>query len=213
MIRIIVAVCAIFSATSASAQLPIGTISSKGYPLTNGAELNGCTIEFLNTHSDTNSSPPKLIGVSGSITLSASQKGAVYALKVVVQDMAMGAYGVTFTPNAPYEIHLASDSGTSTYGTKGLQLNTDTPGARYTALPFSDKNIEKMMEEIATTQKAVILFNREKGGSDVRVPVDFTVVDTDASGRQVRNNSAMQNFLTCQVQLFTKVRAELRGKN
>lgn len=212
MLRITFSVFVILSAASASAQLPIGTISSKGYATKNGDKLKACTIEFQNTHSDTNFSPPKLIFVSGSITMTFSQNGGSYGLKVAVQDIAMGPNGVTYTPNTPYEIYLASINGISTYGTKTLALKADLPGARFIALPVLDKKIEKMMEEIMTTQKAVILLNQEKGGPGIRVPVDFTVADTDASG-QVRNNSAMQNFVLCQVQLLSEVSTELKGKN
>ena len=212
MIKKLVMACVIILSASASAEVPIGTISAKGYPVTNGAELTGCSIEFNNTHSDRVYVPSKLIGVYGSITLTASERGAVYGLKVVVQDITMGPSGVTLIPNAPYDINLASSSGISTYDIKKTQVESTTPGGKFAVLPFVDKKIEKMMEEIAATQKAIILFNREKGGMDVRVPVDFTVSDTNSDGKPVRNNSAMQDYMKCQLQLFAKVREELRGK-
>lgn len=207
MLRSLIAVCALGAATSVSAQLPVGTISASGYPGTNGGELTSCNLEFLNFHSDATVTPPKFIAVSGTITLSASEMNAGFGVKVVVNEIGKGPTGITRTPAAPFEINLASISGTSTYGTKTTQIDSTTPGGKVIAFSFFDEKIQKMMLEINETQNAIILFNRTKGGGDVRIPVDFTVADSDANGKKVRNNSAMQNYMDCQVKLLSKALA------
>jgi hypothetical protein len=100
---------------------------------------------------------------------------------------------------------METPEGHSTYGSERVQEVSDTPGGKVAIFRFEDEKISKIMENLMDTQSTVIVFNRKKGGMDIRVPVDFTVVDTDSNGKRIRDNSVFMSFLDCQIKLISKV--------
>jgi hypothetical protein len=48
-----------------------------------------------------------------------------------------------------------------------------------------------------TTKKITIAFARAEGRSDIRVELDLTVIETDASGNRTRSSKAVDEFLAC----------------
>ena len=205
MIRFFIAVAAFMVATAATAEPVVGTIGTKGTPLTRGGELFACSINFDNLHLDRVYLPEKMVAVSGSISLFLSENSGRYMLKVVVNDSISGPAGVTFSPNVPFEINMETSQGDSTYGLDRVEEVSDTPGGKVAIFRFEDEKISKIMENLMDTQSTVIVFNRRKGGMDIRVPVDFTVVDTDSDGKRTRDNSSIMSFLDCQIKLISKV--------
>jgi hypothetical protein len=210
MIKSFVMIAALMSTNAAAAETAIGTMGTKGYPITSGGVLNGCAVEFDNIHTDRVYLPAKMIAVSGSIALYLSEKGGGYGFKVVVNDSAVGPEGVTVTPNPPFSINIETASGTSTHGLDRKQLVSETPGGTFVTFEFFDEKFSKIMDEIMDTQSATILFNRRDGGMDIRVPIDFTVASTDEDLKKTRNNSTMKNFIDCNVKLLSKVSAEIK---
>ena len=100
---------------------------------------------------------------------------------------------------------METSQGDSTYGLDRVEEVSDTPGGKVAIFRFEDEKISKIMENLLDTQSTVIVFNRRKGGMDIRVPVDFTVVDTDSNGKRTRDNSSIMSFLDCQIKLISKV--------
>lgn len=186
---------AVLWSSAGFAEIEMGTWRTSGYPITKNGALLGCEIEFTNLNWDY-AYRHNQIKVSGSISMNQNQGTPSFLYKVVVEDFIENGTDISTKPSTPASINLVAPDGRSSKGLEVVSAESDTPGGRINVYGFSEQFTD-IMKSILENQSAVILFNRRPDGLDVRVPVDFTVASTDASGKKTINNSAVTNFTSC----------------
>ena len=186
---------AVLWSSAGYAELEMGTWRTSGYPITKNGALLGCEIEFTNLNWDY-AYRHNQIKVSGSISMNQNQGTPSFLYKVVVEDFIESGTDISTKPSTPASINLVAPDGRSSKGLEIVSAESDTLGGRVNVYPFSREFID-LLQSILEQQSATILFNRRPDGLDVRVPVDFTVASTDASGNKTINNSAVTNFTSC----------------
>ncbi len=195
-IKAVIAGVALIWASAVHAEIEMGTVRTSGYPLTKNGNLIGCELEFQNLHLD-NIYQHNPVSVSGSIALVKTDTTPVFNYKLVVGDFIETDATTSIRPSVPTTINIVAPDGRSSKGLEVVSAVSDTPGGRINVYPFSREFIDVLVS-ILEKQNATILFNRRPDGLDVRVPVDFTVASTDATGEKTKNNTAVMNFISCQ---------------
>ncbi len=176
-------------------QKQVGTNWVKGYSITSGGKLTGCSIEFNSFIHDTSYVASQLSAVSGSYTLyfMPEKLDIRIGLKLVVNDYKYGAEKVE--PNSPFFATIKT-SGTKKFVSAFLDsTESDTPGGKLFVYGF-DASTEEVLNQIYKN-KLTILFNRKEGAMDLIVPLDLTVVSKDENGRVTRSKTNMSDFNKC----------------
>ncbi len=137
----------------------------------------GCTLVYRTIGQDFAYRQGKLIALSGNIVYVISNQGVpALGLKIAT----INVLDEHAKPEPPYFAYLETTNGT-TAKSKFLHSDSpDTPRARYFSFQL-DEGVQKVMGDIATGSKAIIGFNRKKGGLDVLVPLDLSVIESTAS--------------------------------
>src|SRR5258705_10307093 len=125
-------------------------------------------------------------------------------LKIVVNDLDPQTYNLV--PSAPVTAFFVSGNLTSRpFLIK--QIASDTPGAIFTM--YSAEKTFPMLSQSVSEGAVTIAFARRKGGTDMQVPIDLSVEDTDDNGKKVHSNKAANNFNQCVSALLDSERDRL----
>lgn len=176
-------------------QKQVGTNWVKGYSLTSGGKLTGCSIEFNSFIHDTTYVASQLSAVSGSYTLyfMPEKSDIRIGLKLVVHDYKYGADKVE--PNPPFFATIMTSGKKKFVSSFISSAESDTPGGKLFVYRF-DESTEEVLEQIYKN-KLSIVFNRKEGSIDLAIPLDLTVVSKDDNGRVTRSKSNMKDFTNC----------------
>lgn len=182
------------------------TLWTKAYPLTRGGELAGCSIEFNAFTKDHIYRQGGLVGLAGSISLNLSEESKAIpvfvGLKLVIKDYE----GEASTPNPPTQIHLVTSDGTVWKGDDSKSFLSDTPGGR-TQMLLPDDTMVKAFADIGDTSTLTVAFNRRIGGTDIRVPIDLLVTDTEPqSGKPVRSSATLDVWRRCVLKVLGSIK-------
>jgi hypothetical protein len=208
--RVCLGVAAIlFASVSAQAQMPdrdslrhmLGTISVETTPNFAGGHLEGCSIGFKSLTQDWIYKQGAFTSVSGGFGL-IDVKGtpAVY-LKVTVHDV--DPRTMQFTPSPPASAYFVSGN-TTTKDAIVSSSPSDLPGTIFVishaapTLPVFGKGL--------ADGKVTIAFARKKGGGDVVVAIDPTVVDTAPNGQRKYSSQILADFLKCTQTLMAQTK-------
>jgi hypothetical protein len=132
------------------------------------------------------------IRVGGHFGLATAKGNLGATLKVIMHDL--DPRTMNFTPSAPVSAYLVS--GNSTTKTAVVNsLQSDVPGAIYVVLRFEPT--AEVIYEGLSKNKVTIAFSRTRGGPDIILPIDTSVVDTADNGQRTRSDKTKRDFFGC----------------
>jgi hypothetical protein len=123
-------------------------------------------------------------------------------LKIVVHDIDLGTG--EFRPSAPANSYFVFGTETSKASLVG-KYGSDTPGAQFSvfkALPTFEK-----LAAALDRGEITLAFNRKDGGSDILVPIDLTVSNTDDTWKKTHSQQMVTDFYACTGELLKVARA------
>lgn len=186
-----------------------GMVLAQPHWLRRQGALSGCSIEFRALIQDWAFRQGRPLIVNGSIGIHAHEgAGAVFGLKVVMHEQNLVRSQVVAVPNPPHFAYLENGDNVNNARAFIRSDDGDTPGGRIFAFRFLDDH------QIAITKSILdnnirLLFNRKEGGGDVRIPLDFTVLDTDNEGVRRRGTETLEQFRACTSQLLKDVQERI----
>jgi hypothetical protein len=113
-----------------------------------------------------------------------------------------------FIPNTPFTAFFVSGNATSRPFLIKQETKTDTPGA---IIAIYDAKIFPMLIESINEGTVTIAFARRKDGTDLQVPIDLGVEDSNNKGEKVRSSKAAANFMQCASDLIDAERDRLNN--
>jgi hypothetical protein len=183
------------AAIDAMMRTMIGTVKVRATPTFAGGELNGCTLEYAALAQDwayRQGSYFKVVGSFGVMTGGPSKTMGV-VLKVVLLDF--DPRTMEFVAGAaPASAYFVSGDSTTRNAVVG-EVPSDTPGGIFVILK-TDPTFKVMLDGL-NRDKVPVAFARRKGGSDIRIDIDTTVVETGDDGKRVRSPKISLDFLSC----------------
>jgi hypothetical protein len=180
----------------------IGTHWVEFQPVQAGGSLTGCQLVFLAVTADRvylNGNP---VGVNGTIALQGSDNNLLLMLKAGLKDLTLG------TPfERPAFAYLQTPSASTA---KAEQQSADGEGGyKLFVYRATDEEVLRLLQEMMDAGKVTIGYNRKKGGLDVLVPLDLTVVGSEYTKNEkvLRKHSydALTGFTDCCVKVIEHV--------
>ncbi len=178
----------------------LGTVSVEVNPGFADGQLNNCILEFGVMARDWTYRQGGYIRVGGGFGIM-SVKGAVgVTLKVILHDM--DPRTMSFTPSPPTSAYFVSGSNT-TRNAVVSSYPSDVPGAIFVVL--KPEPTFEILANGLNENKVSIAFARRKGGSDIVIPIDTSVVDTASNGQRTRSPKAAADFFKCSKSLLEQI--------
>ena len=174
----------------------LGTIQVSSQPYMVEGKLSGCQYVYAALIQDWVYRKGQFLKVDGSIGFVDIGGSLGTTLKVVVNEVTVSPDGrFVFTPSPPSRAYLlGSDYSTNLDGL--VQATpSDTPGALFSI--FRAESTLNILMEAAETNKTTVVFNRASGGSDILMPLELDVSDTQPNGEKVRSTDTGNNFASC----------------
>jgi hypothetical protein len=175
----------------------LGTTSVEAQPSFADGRLHGCIMEFNVLTKDVIYKQGGYIRIGGSFGI-ANVKGQVgITLKVILLDA--DPRTMNFTPSPPASAYFVSGNKT-TKNAVVLSERSDTPGGIFVVL--KPEPTFSILVDGLQRDKVTIAFARERGGTDIQVAIDTSVVATAASGERTHSPKASLDFLQCGKELL-----------
>lgn len=175
----------------------LGTFSIDAKPSFADGQLSGCALEFSVLAKDWVYKQGAYIRVGGSFGVMGAGGKTAVVLKVILHDFDPRI--LNFTPSPPASAYFVAGNST-TKNAIVASYPSDVPGAIFVIFQM-DPTFLVLSEGIANN-KVVIGFARNKGGSDIGIAIDTTVVDTAANGKRTHSEKPTLDFLQCAKTLF-----------
>jgi hypothetical protein len=185
----------------------LGTISTIAEPVFSDGTLTGCSVVFNVLIKDFTYKAGGYVKVDGSFNLMAANNNLGIMLKVVLHDLEQKS--LALTASSPVSAFFVSGNSTSRPYLIAQQPVSDTPGA--VVVLFNAETLPMLVQAVAA-ETVTIAFAREKGGIDLRVPIDLGVEDTDDNGKKLRSHKAANEFNSCAATML-KSETEKIGKS
>lgn len=190
-----------------------GTISTKAVKLTSEGTLQGCSVNFQLIFRDWTYSHGRPFLASGSFLYHTNKAmGMVFGLKVVLAEIDRKAIfsQPVFAPTH-FAYLEAKKANNAKAHTETAPSDTANEGRLYVFNAYLPESLEKM-QAIMDGGPVTLVFNREKGGSDIRVPIDLTVLDTNDRGERRTGFETVTEFSSCLGEFFALVEKRLENK-
>ncbi len=188
-----------------------GTHSVVFQPVQVGGELQGCTLVYRAVQADHAYLDGKPVAIVGNIGVNRFGENVLLTLKIGVKELT-GDHPIV-RPNFAY----LQTKTKSTAKAKQLVKAQDVDDRfRLFAYSLDDPSVLGMFDEIMSTGKVTVAFNRKKDGMDVLVPVDINVIDAEYPGGdrvvRKRSKSTAMDFSDCVLTLLTDAESSLNKK-
>lgn len=170
----------------------LGTISVSAMPSFSGGQLFGCTLLFTALAQDWAYKSGGFIKVEGSLGIVSVKGKAATTLKVALNDLDL--HTGTLTPSAPASAYFVSGNSTTKDSIVGSTAS-DTPGSIFVVQQLFPTY--KILAQGLASNRVTIAFARKKGGTDIQVNIDTSVIKTEANGRRIRSEKPTHDFLEC----------------
>jgi hypothetical protein len=178
----------------------LGTLSAEAQPVFTDGRLNGCTVVFGALAKDFTYRQGGYITVNGSFGIM-SVKGQLGAtLKAVVHDT--DPQSNSFTPSPPASAYFVSGTKTTKSAVVN-QYHSDTPGAIFVVL--RGETVLPILLEGLERSKVTIAFARNRGGMDIQLPIDTSVVETKPNGQRTHSPKTLLDFYECSSALLESI--------
>lgn len=170
----------------------LGTISAEAKAGFAGGRLNNCYVEFGVLAQDWIYKQGAYIRVAGSFGLMSAKGTVAGVLKVILHDI--NPKTLTFTPSPPTSAYFVSGNSTTSNAVVD-SYPSDVPGAIFVV--FRAETVFPLIADGMSKSRVTIAFTRTKGGSDVVVPIDTSVIATDDNGKRTRSPQVLSDFVDC----------------
>ena len=183
------------SSVAAENDSVFGTHWVKFEPLQIEGQLKGCSLVYLAVHADYVYLKGNQVIVNGSIQFSERQPGIMGLIfKIGLKDMS--SLNSIFSP--PIFAYIQSADTTTAMATQ-KSIDGD---AGYKLFAYKlDSLTSKILVSLTVNEKIALGYNRIKGGTDVIVPLDLSVVDSEYTKDEkvIRKHSpkSTQDFADC----------------
>ena len=177
-----------------------GTLEITPTEMTSGGKLIGCQIEYGAMFFDNTYSQGAPYLIKGSISLNGldNNTNVGVGLKLGTNRLIQKSDGgMDLIPEKPFLAYLKAPSGmTNVNGYIDKYESDNLAGGMFYVYKF-DANIMDIIEQMIIKKTVSIVFNREKGGYDVAVPLDLTVASVNDKGQRTKSDKAIAAFSTC----------------
>jgi len=193
----------------------LGTVFVKFSEQRREGNFQGCSMEYRSLFRDHTYAQGAVYTLFGSFSVTMHSSGLpLMGLKVGTQRLVpkSDGSGFEFKPERPNFAYLSNDSGSNNAKAIINSMESDTEGAKFFVFDFLTDESSSLATSLSTTNKINIVFNRTKGGTDISIPIDLTVVNTSDDGKRARNLSQSLAFDKCVLQLLTEVQKNLEKK-
>lgn len=179
-----------------------GTERVFAQPYMTGGKLEGCSLVFEATIRDYTYRQGQFIKVDGNIGVMGigGKLGAV--LKVVVNEVTPPS--LTFKASAPSRAYLIGANFKTNFDSLVSANESDNPGSLFSIFQFAP-SAELIMSALQS-KKITVAFNKKGGSSDIQLPLELDVAQTDNNGKRTRNDEAVKGFAQCAVLLFEQMK-------
>ena len=189
----------------------VGTIDVQFQPMQSAGVKEGCSLVYRAIQQDIAYQQGKLIAISGSIVFISSNEGTpALGLKVATINL----LDDHATPKRPYFAYIQTPHGT-TAGSKVFQADSpDMPGGKIFTFNL-DEDAMKVMGDIHNGSQVTIGFNRTKGGMDVLVPLDLSVIEStvsDTGYNRRHSDETIDQFSSCVLEISQRAKKRLEAK-
>jgi hypothetical protein len=180
----------------------LGTLSAEAQPVFKDGRLNGCSVVFGALARDFTYRQGAYITVNGSFGIMSAKGELGATLKVVVHDTDPRTN--RFIPSPPASAYFISGTKTTKSAVVG-QYPSDTPGAIFVVL--NGETVLPILLDGLERSKVTIAFARERGGTDIQLPIDTSVVETKPNGERIHSPKALLDFSECSTELLNSILA------
>lgn len=188
-----------------------GTYQVAFAPMQSGGRLQGCSLVFKAIAEDHVYQSGRPILLVGNVTVytAPDKKGFALAVKLGIGDPLNTA--------APFEAPAVAYLQTRSANTASALADSqpsDIPGYRMFVYRITDESTMTVMKEMLESNSVTIGFNRHRGGLDLLVPIDLSVIDTVHDGKGFKRQHSPQAVLQyseCSVNVVQEVQRTLAG--
>ncbi|MGV2108699.1 hypothetical protein ACQZ4X_21790 [Agrobacterium vitis] len=179
-----------------------GTQRVFAQPYMTGGKLAGCNLVFEAMIRDYTYRQGQFIKVNGSIGIMGigDKLGAV--LKVVVNEITPPS--LSFNPSRPSRAYLIGSKFETNVDSLVSADESDTPGSLFSV--FQSSPTAEIVLAALESKKITVAFNKKGGPSDIQLPLEFDVAQTDETGKRTRNDEAVEGFAQCATVLLEQMK-------
>jgi hypothetical protein len=174
-----------------------------------GGTLMGCALVYRAVQFDHAYLGGEPVAAVGNIAV--NQTGGRMGLTLKVGIKALSGDAPFVSPNFSYI--QTKNASTAKVKQSGQEVEK---GFRYTVYSFFDPTVQTVFDDIVTSQKVTVAFNRKANGLDVLIPIDLNVIDSTYPGgtkvARVRSKETMNDFLGCFIKLLDQAKSSLDKK-
>ncbi len=186
-----------------------GTHWVKFQPTTAEGVLTGCSLNYLAVQADWAYKKGAPVMVNGGIWLSSTAQSIGILLKVGVKDMNAPAKASFERPHFAYLKGLEKNTAQSP-----VSMSDGDNGYKIFVYNVTDPAVQSVFFDLIGGQKVEVVFNRQKGGMDVNVPLDLSVVSSqylpnDYVKREI-SDSVITGFSGCAANLIADFKKKLK---
>jgi len=181
----------------------VGTMSVNFQPITSEGVTDGCSLVFNTVAVDYAYRQGKPVLGVGNFSVMGTKQNFGMSLKLGVANV----FDRPPKAEAPHYAYIKTTNGT-TAGAKFESIDSDMDGFKMFVYQVNEKTLA-VISDLIDGQNATIGFNRSKGGMDVLMPLDLTVVDavqsSDGSIKQIHSQDALQGFRQCFIEVTSSL--------
>ncbi|ACM36224.1 MULTISPECIES: hypothetical protein [Rhizobium/Agrobacterium group] len=179
-----------------------GTQRVFAQPYMTGGKLAGCNLVFEARIRDYTYRQGQFIKVDGSIGIMGigDKLGAV--LKVVVNEITPPS--LSFNPSPPSRAYLIGSKFETNVDSLVSADESDTPGSLFSV--FQSSPTAEIVLAALESKKITVAFNKKGGPSDIQLPLELDVAQTDETGKRTRNDEAVEGFAQCATVLLEQMK-------
>lgn len=167
-------------------------------PYMTDGKLAGCQLIFEALIRDFTYRQGQFIKVDGNVGLMGSGGNVAAVLKVVVNEITPPS--ITFKPSPPSRAYLIDSNFSTNFGSLVDAYESDTPGSLFSVFQLSPTT--EMIMAALESRKLTVAFNNKGGTSDIQLPLELDVVETDNNGGRTRSDEAVKGFAQCALLLM-----------
>jgi hypothetical protein len=179
-----------------------GTQRVFAQPTMLGGKLSGCSLIFEAMTRDFTYRQGQFIKVDGSIGIMVIGGAPGAILKVVVNEI--NPPSLTFKPSPPSRAYLLGPRFDTNLDSLISADESDTPGSLFSVFQASP-TLEITLAALQS-KKITIAFNKKGGPTDIQLPLELDVAQTDEAGKRIRSDEAVNDFTQCVLTLVEQLK-------
>lgn len=190
-----------------------GTLDTSAVRMTSQGKLTGCSVNFNLLFRDWVHSQGRPYIVSGSFGLyQNTASGAVFGLKVVMNEQRREGGKVQSIPAPVHFAYLETEKANNAAShIETAPTDSAAEGRLFVFDAFTTASAT-VLTELLDTERVTLAFNTTRGGWDAKVPIDLTVIGTDAKGQRKRARDTVVGWGNCVTEFLPLVQEHLESR-